>query len=139
MDRRRHHERLVAVLGWVLAGALAGVGLLGILTVGIVLLATAGLLAAVLVSARLGREWGSGALLGLATATAFLAWTNRRGPGRACVGAAGEQSCAEYYDPRPWALATVVLVALAVAVYLRSGARVRAAAGRPSAGRTPRS
>jgi len=111
--------RLVGALGWLGVGILAGVGLLGILTIGIVLLALAGSLAALLIHRGLGAGWGSGVLAGLATATAYLAWTNGRGPGDICVVRGDEQACTQYLDPRPWALATAVLVALAVVLHVR--------------------
>ena len=71
---------------WVLAGALAGIGVAGALTVGAVLLALALVLTVVgVLVPRLRNRSALGVVGGLALAPLYIAWLNRGGPGQVCT------------------------------------------------------
>ena len=128
--------RRSGVPGCLTVGALGGVGLLGLLTDGVVLLVTAAVLAAAVVSRRLGAGWGSGMLLGVAAVTAVVARLNRGGPAEGCATLTPDPWCGEIWDPRPWWVATVVLAVLAVLLAVvrppcRRAHRVTAEGARP--------
>ena len=94
---------------WLLVGALVGVGVVSILTIGIFVLALAGLLAAVGVSVpSLRNESALAATGGLAAPALYLAWINRSGPGDVCSG----DTCTEQYSPWPFVAFAVVFVVL---------------------------
>jgi len=97
---------------WALVGAVAGIGVLGLLTVGIVLVVAAGalVLPAVLVL-RLPARSVVGAVGGLAAAPAFLGWTNRGGPGAVCGPAEGGIACTQVGSPWPFLAVAALLVA----------------------------
>jgi hypothetical protein len=109
------HAPAWAYAWWVVVGALFGFGLFGILSVGIVFLLAATVLAVVGLS-RPGLRRGAVALVaGLAAPTAGIAWLNRHGPGTYCrVTSDGGQACEGQWSPWPFVAVAVVLVVAAV-------------------------
>lgn len=109
---------------WLLVGALAGLGIAGILTIGLPLLLLAALLTWIgLRSDTLVR--GVAAMpAGLALLALYLAWLNRGGPGDVCRVDAQGTTCDEEWSPWPFvALAVVLLAVSVVAVSRRRSSR----------------
>jgi hypothetical protein len=109
-DTRSDRTPLWAYAWWAVAGALIGIGVVGLLTVGIVFLA-AGVLVALVGFLRPGlRRGAAGAVGGLAVAPLYLAWLNRKGPGRVCSTAGSEVSCVEAWSPWPFVAVAAALI-----------------------------
>lgn len=107
-----------ALAVWGLVGALIGVGLMALLTVGPFLLAAAAVLALVAVAFRPLRSRAGGlAIAGLAAGPLVVAWLNRDGPGTVCVTTATSVSCTDEWSPWPFVAVGAVLVAVGVAAY----------------------
>ncbi|MEU6355284.1 hypothetical protein ABZ896_39250 [Streptomyces sp. NPDC047072] len=109
---------------WLLVGALASLGLLTVLSIGVFLLPAA-LVAAVLLATRNGSRVGlAGLLSGLGAPLLYVAFLNREGPGNVCTTSASGQSCVDEYSPWGWLAAGVVLLlaGIALGVLLRRGA-----------------
>jgi len=108
--------RGAAVPAWTYAycaavGALAGTGVVGLLTVGIVLLVAAGLLALVgVLVLRLPAPAFVGTVGGLAVAPLYLAWLNRGGPGNVCTPFEGGEEYTEMWSPWPFAAGALALL-----------------------------
>jgi hypothetical protein len=108
---------------WIVVGALAGFGVLSVLTIGAFVLAVA---AALLVMGTLIPVLRTGAwplaFAGCAAGPWYVAWLNRGGPGNVCMTSAGEVRCAEEWSPWPFAVAGLLAVVLGVTVftYVRS-------------------
>jgi hypothetical protein len=124
-------------LGWIVAGALAGLcALLAISSLFplLVIAVPACLLAGrhLLRRSRLlaPRWWAAG---GASVFPFFLAYQNRHGPGTYChpIGTPPfpGQECGDYWDPRPFLAAGVLLCALAVAGFAASSRRGRLGVG----------
>lgn len=122
-----------ALLWWFVVGALYVWGFLGMLSIGVPLLLLA--LVSTVVGALLpqlrGPEAGA-ALVGAATGPAFVAWSNRHGPGTWCEtstsGGGTMTSCTEQWAPWPFAVAALVLLGLGAAAFV-AACRRRPAAG----------
>lgn len=111
----------VARSWWTVVGVLLGLGVVGLLTVGAVLLAVA--LALALVGTRWHRTRGRSAwmvLTGVAAAPLLVAWHNRRGPGRACAVEGDVTSCSEQWAPWPFLAVSLLLAATGVLLARRS-------------------
>ncbi|WP_421735821.1 hypothetical protein [Cellulomonas sp.] len=108
---------------WALVGALIGIGVTGLLTLGIVLLAL-GLILLVIgtVAPALRNRSALGVVGGLAVAPLYLAWLNRAGPGRACTAVGPVTSCTEQSSPWPYVVVALVL-ATASAILVRRSSR----------------
>jgi hypothetical protein len=104
-------------LWWGLAGALFGMGVLALLSIGIVLLAAAMLLTAVGIMLPALRNRSAVAVpSGVACALLYLAWINRDGPGDVCETTGLETKCTEQWSPWPFLVAALLLVAVSVAL-----------------------
>ena len=112
---------------WALVGALVGVGIAALLSIGIAFLALAMTLAVVgvLVPALRNRS-ALGVVGGLAVAPLWLAWLNKDGPGEVCTTTATSTSCAEQWSPWPFAASGVVLLVACVLLVRRGRAPVDA-------------
>ncbi|MER7004113.1 hypothetical protein ABT297_13870 [Dactylosporangium sp. NPDC000555] len=96
-------------------GALIGLGLASILTIGLVLLLAGCVLA--VVGIRLGplRNHSAAAVLaGVGVAALYLAWLNRGGPGRVCQTTGTTTSCIDAWSPWPFLVVALLLVAATV-------------------------
>ena len=98
---------------WILVGALSGLGIAGLMTIGILLLAAAAalFLIALFVPAVVKAALPA-ALIGVAAAPLFIAWLNRNGPGEYCR----PDGCTEQWDPWPFATAGIVLMLIGAAL-----------------------
>ncbi|WP_377641306.1 hypothetical protein [Oryzobacter terrae] len=106
---------------WALVGALAGLAVVSLLSIGVLVAPVVlALGAGGLLSQRLRRGIVPGLLLGVSLVPLGLAWLNRSGPGLVCSTTATSQSCAEQWNPWPFVLAGVLLLAAGVAVVRRS-------------------
>ena len=108
-----------AYLWWLLAGAVLGVGVVSLLTVGVVLVAGAAALAAVGVAWRSLRNSScTAAVAGVGLAPLYLAWLNRSGPGTVCEALGDGSRCVERWSPWPFVVVAVVLLAVAAGLAL---------------------
>lgn len=116
---RTDGDSVRAFVGWCLAGAAGGLGVLSILTVGpFVLLATLFLSAWLLWRFSFG--WAMGGLLsGAALPLLYVAWLNRDGPGQVCTRTATSETCGDEWTPWPFVMAAVLLVVAGVVVLTR--------------------
>src|SRR3954471_16914391 len=81
---------------WAVVGALVGVGVAALLSVGIAFLALAMTLTVVgVLVPALRRPSALAVVGGLAVAPLWIAWLNRDGPGNVCTTPATSQSCTE--------------------------------------------
>ncbi|MBY8872274.1 hypothetical protein K7640_10530 [Micromonospora sp. PLK6-60] len=100
---------------WAAVGALLGLGLAAILTIGPVLLLVGGVLAGAGVLLRAARNRSAVAVVGgLAAAPGYLAWLNRAGPGWVCETTATRTSCVQAWSPWPFLVVALLLVAATV-------------------------
>ncbi len=109
---------------WLVLGGLVGYGVTVPVWVGVILF----VIAVIVVSARraeLRSTVDAGLPLALAATSAWLAWTNRPGPGEVCPAAPAIGECRTYMNPWPFAVAAVVLLLVAVAVEFRRSKRSR--------------
>ncbi|WP_426595005.1 hypothetical protein ACPPVS_05390 [Cellulomonas sp. McL0617] len=113
------------VAWWVLVGALVGLGIAGLLTIGILLLGAALVLAAIGSSTpRLRNRSALGLVGGLAAAPLGIAWLNRGGPGSVCTVSAGTTSCLDAWSPWPFvAVGSALVVGCGVLVHRAQGER----------------
>ena len=118
-----------AYLWWLLTGAVLGLGLVSLLTVGVFLMAGAAALVAVGVACRpLRNSSCTAAVAGIGFAPLYLAWLNRSGPGTVCEALGDGSRCVERWSPWPFVVVAVVLLAMAAGLVL---------AARRSAGAVP--
>jgi len=96
---------------WGGVGLLIGVGILGILTIGIFLLALALILAVVgLVLPATRTSAALAALPGIGVMPLVVAFNNAGGPGERCVTTASSTVCSELLSPWPFAIPGLLLV-----------------------------
>lgn len=102
---------------WVLVGAVLGVGVAGMLTIGIFVLPVGVALA--VIGARqpaLRTRAVGGVLAGVGLIALYIAWLNRGGPGQVCYSSGNVSGCAERWSPWPFVAVAVLLVVTSVAV-----------------------
>lgn len=119
MSAARVHLSAGRVVAWAVVGATVGLGVVSLLTWGIVLLVAAAALTGILVwrTTPHSTEIVLGGATGLAVVSLFVAWLNRHGPGEVCVRTAGEGlACVEEWSPWPFVVLAVVIVAAGVLV-----------------------
>lgn len=127
----------VAFAAWAVIGAGFSLGLLSILTIGLGVLALAGLATVALTRWHRGIEGAIGAVSGLAFPVFYVAYLNRGGPGTVCTSTPSSQSCTDEYDPWPFVAVGTVLLAAGLVAFValrrraaRDGRRELTAAGR---------
>ena len=131
----RHIPAPLALVWWAVVGAAAGLGIVGLLTIGGIFLAVAVVMA--IAGARSPRFHNRSAwmvLVGAAAAPLLLAWFNRDGPGRVCDVDGSVTTCADEWSPWPFLVAAIVLVATGTALARASrgpGVAVRGGRARP--------
>ena len=119
----------VAWAWWALAGAAFSVGVIALLSIGVVFLGVAVAMAIVGASwSRLRNRSAYLALVGAAAAPLLLAWLNRDGPGRVCHVDGTTTACGEQWSPWPFLVVAVLLVAAGTAL----ARRAPAGPGRPA-------
>lgn len=121
----------MARVWWLATGVVLGFGMVGILTIGFVLLPVAALMAVVGVAvAPIRRRGEAFVLAGAALAPLYVAWLNRSGPGtNICEPHAG---CGDEWSPWPFVAAAVVLFVAGVLLDRWLG-RALGGASQPSA------
>ena len=106
---------------WTVVGALVGLGIASLLTIGLVLLLVAGVLAVVGFRLRPLRNHSVAAVpAGLGVAALYLAWLNRGGPGRVCETTDTKTSCIDAWSPWPFLVLAVILFAATVFLVRRT-------------------
>ncbi|MBM0277627.1 hypothetical protein [Micromonospora tarensis] len=109
------HPAPWAYAWWAVAGALLGFGLASILTIGLLLLLLAVLLAVAGFLLKPLRNHAAAAVLGgLGVAALYLAWLNREGPGRVCETTTTSTSCVEEWSPWPFLVVALLLITATV-------------------------
>jgi hypothetical protein len=104
-----------AYLWWLAVGALLVFGFLAQLTIGAPFFLLGVVLAVVGALRRATRSFAVSALpAGLALPLLYVAWLNRDGPGTVCTTTTFSQTCEEQWDPWPWVIAAVLMVAVSV-------------------------
>ncbi|MDQ6686243.1 MAG: hypothetical protein M3Z50_01290 [Actinomycetota bacterium] len=98
-----------------LLGALYGVGLLAILTIGLPLLLVAVVGSVLLARKQPPRETFFGLVSGLGFPMFYLALLNRGGPGTVCTTTPTSQSCVDESNPWLWLVVGLVLLVGGVA------------------------
>ncbi|MDQ6935137.1 MAG: hypothetical protein M3130_07625 [Actinomycetota bacterium] len=101
-----------------LLGALYGVGLLAILTIGLPLLLLAVVGSLLLAKKQPPRATLFGLVAGLGFPMFYLALLNRGGPGTVCTTTATGESCADESNPWLWLVIGFVLLAGGVAGFI---------------------
>jgi hypothetical protein len=96
---------------WGFVGVLIGFGIVGILSIGVFLLALALLIAVVGLLLPVTRSSAALAVLpGTGVMPLVVALNNAAGPGERCSSTAGSLSCAELLSPWPFAIPGLLLV-----------------------------
>jgi hypothetical protein len=110
-------------LAWLAVGAGLAFGLLGAMSIGLLVLPVA-VIAAVLLARRPAAGGGiAGLVSGLGVAPLFVAYINRAGPGTICTTTARSVSCVQEWSPWPWLTAGVVLLGGGVVWFRRRALR----------------
>jgi hypothetical protein len=106
---------------WLVVGALAGMGIAALLSIGLVLLLLAGVLA--VIGARTPSLRNRSVLAipaGVGTAVLYLAWINRDGPGNVCETTGTTTTCTDQVSPWPFVVVAAVLFAVSVILARRA-------------------
>ncbi|MGW2640968.1 hypothetical protein [Streptomyces sp. NPDC001348] len=109
-------------LAWLAVGGCVALGLVALLSVGLVLIVL-GALAAVALLRKGHRNAVAGGVSGLSLPLFYLAYLNRGGPGTVCRAVAGGRTCADEYAPVPFLIAGALLFAAGFLVFLILGRR----------------
>jgi hypothetical protein len=109
---------------WALAGAGLMTGLLGALTIGIVVLPVT-LVAVLLMLTRRPAGHLTGLVSGLGLPLLYVAYDNRGGPGTVCTSTATGGSCVQEFAPWAWAVPGLLLLATGAIIFLRLSHRTR--------------
>jgi hypothetical protein len=112
---------------WLLLGILWSLGIVGLASIGLLILPVAAIGTAVAVRKSPSIRCASGALAGSGLPMLYIAALNWQGPGTVCRIAEPGQICIDELDPTGWIVAGVVLVVVGVGLFL--------AATKPSRGR----
>jgi len=105
---------------WFMAGAACVVGVLGALTIGIIVLPIAGAATAFLATRRTSSVGIAGLISGAGVPVLLVAYFNRDGPGDICKATAGGSSCTQEWSPWPWLAVGVAVVVVGVFMFVRS-------------------
>ncbi|WP_037569332.1 hypothetical protein [Phaeacidiphilus oryzae] len=120
-DRLRGWPQFAA---WVVVGAAWVTGLLGVLSIGLLVLPLAALGTALLLWRR-ATAGAPGALSGAGLALLYVAYLNRGGPGTVCTATAGGTDCLDEWSPWPWLAAGVAVAVAGAVLFVTLRARAR--------------
>jgi hypothetical protein len=112
---------------WLLTGAAWAVGLIAITSIGLFVVPVAIVATMLLARRTYCRPGLPGLVAGLGLPPLYVAYLNRAGPGNVCTAISGGTTCTQEFDPWPWLIAGLALVAFGVVVFLiraRSGPAV---------------
>ena len=101
-----------------LLGAAWAFSLVSILSIGMVILPLATVATVVLLTRRSSRQGLPGLVAGLGAPLVYVAYLNRAGPGNVCTAVVRGASCMQEFDPLPWLIVGLALVAAGVAAFL---------------------
>lgn len=102
---------------WLLVGALVGLGVAALLTIGLAFLLVAVVLTVIGLRTPALRDRSMLAIpAGIGLAVFYLAWLNRDGPGRVCSSSGTSISCVEQWSPWPFIIVAALLVLTPVVV-----------------------
>jgi len=102
---------------WLLVGALAGLGVAALLSIGLAFLLVALVLTVIGLRTAALRDRSMLAIpAGVGLAVFYLAWLNRDGPGRVCSASGTSITCTEQVSPWPFVAVAAVLVAVSVII-----------------------
>lgn len=101
---------------WLLVGALLGLGIAALLTVGVLFLPLASGLAIIgILAPALRNRSAVATLAGVAVPALYLAWLNRGGPGDVCEFTSnGGEFCTQEWSPWPFVVAAMLIVAASI-------------------------
>ena len=102
-----------AFLVWTVAGVALGFSIVVIPSLAAILLVV-GLVLGILRPALF--DAAVGALAGAGLVSLYVAFVQRHGPGTVCWQTATASGCDEYLDPRPWLVAGLAMIVIAVVV-----------------------
>jgi hypothetical protein len=105
---------------WLVVGALLGLGVAALLTIGALLLLLAAVLA--FIGSRTPALRNRSALAipaGVGVVALYMAWINRDGPGTVCHTTLTETTCVDQTSPWPFVAVAVALVAVSVVLVRR--------------------
>jgi hypothetical protein len=103
---------------WLLVGAGYALSLVGVASIGLLVLPLP-LLGTVLLARRQRASSGlPGLISGLAVPLLYVAYLNRAGPGTICTTVTGGQECNDEWSPWPWLAVGVILLVLGVATFI---------------------
>src|SRR5215467_9949335 len=100
---------------WVAVGALVA---LGLVSLGLLALVPALLIALAVLSSTAARRSAWGLLSGAGLLSLVVAYIQREGPGTTCWRTATGGGCEEHLDPRPWLIVGLALFLFGVAAQL---------------------
>ena len=102
---------------WLLVGALFGLGVAALLSIGLAFLLVAVVLTVIGLRTPALRDRSMLAIpAGVGLAVFYLAWLNRDGPGRVCAASGTSIICTEQVSPWPFIVVAAVLVVTPVVV-----------------------
>ncbi|UXY27191.1 hypothetical protein [Streptomyces sp. HUAS TT20] len=113
----RHGSEWGWFLAWLAVGGCLALGLVALLSVGVVLIALAAA-AAVFLLRKGHRTAVVGGLTGLALPLFYVAYLNRGGPGNVCHATAGGSTCTDEFAPVPFLAAGALLFAAGFVIFL---------------------
>ncbi|MDO8119788.1 hypothetical protein Q6346_00500 [Isoptericola sp. b490] len=107
-----------ALAVWATVGALGGVGLMALLTIGAFLLGGAAVLALAALAVEPLRSRACAVVVtGAAAGPWYVAWLNRDGPGTVCLRTATAVSCIDEWSPWPFVVAGAILVGVGIGAF----------------------
>lgn len=105
---------------WLGVGAVLGFGIVGLLTIGWVLVPLGVLMVVIgLRTPRLRTTAAYLTMVGASAAPFAIAWLNRHGPGTVCSTRGSEQSCIDEWTPWPFLAVAGLMVAAGIVLTLR--------------------
>lgn len=117
-------RRWSAFIGWLLVGAGYALGVIGIASIGLLVLPVAVAATVVLARRSCARSGLGGLVVGLGLPPLYIAYLNRSGPGNICTSISGGYSCDQELNRWPWVVAGVVLIGAGLFAFLTRAARI---------------